>query len=156
MKNLWIILLSVLLTGCSKLTPSGFWTDYHSDSIVRKFSDQGPWGGVRNIIWESDTSISSTKELLDFASQNDWDLTNKISFPSDKERLHNFNIDDYSIYLLEEHVVSNWKDQDFEVFIFRTGWVAIEPGNIRETEKNGFLVINSDRSKIEVFHLWGE
>jgi len=94
--------------------------------------------------------------LLDFASQNDWDLTNKISFPSDKERLHYFNLDDYSIYLLEEHIVSNWKDQDFEVFIFRTGWVAIEPGNIRETEKNGFLAINSDRSKIEVFHLWGE
>lgn len=156
MKDSWIILLSVLFIGCSKLTPSGFWTEYHCDSIVRKFSDQGPWGGVRKIIWESDTSISSSKELLAFAIQNDWELTNSLSFPSDKEKLNNLDIDDYSLYLLQEHVLSNWKDQNFNVFIFRTGWFAIEPGDMRETEKNGFLVINSDRSKIEVFHLWGE
>ena len=45
--------MTLVLNSCSKFTPSGFWKNFHSELIEKKSSDQGPFGGTREIEWEN-------------------------------------------------------------------------------------------------------
>jgi len=49
-----------------------------------------------------------------------------------------------------------WFGGQVKVYKFKTGWVAIEPGTDNTIEENGFVIINSDKREIAVYHLWGE
>ena len=70
--TLTIFTLIVLITSCNKATPAGFWTDFHKDLILTKNSDQGPWGGHREINWKSEANNTFTdKELIEFSENND-------------------------------------------------------------------------------------
>jgi hypothetical protein len=80
-RRLTILALTVLVISCSRTSPAGFWTNFHSDLILTKNSDQGPWGGRREIYWKSETSKSFTEiELIDYANNNDWKLVDSIHF----------------------------------------------------------------------------
>ena len=157
---LTIIYLIVLATSCSKTTPAGFWTDFHKDKILTKNSDQGPWGGHREINWKSETDNTFTdKELIEFANKNDWQLIDSISFSADKVTKDSFSKlknEHYSLDILNQSVLPKVKTNDDRIFIFKTTWLALEPGNTRETFENGFAVLNSDGTELKVFHLWGE
>lgn len=150
--------LTVLATSCSKTTPSGFWTNFHKDLITTKDSDQGPWGGHIEIHWKSEISKTfSSREIVDFASKNGWQLTDSLIYTSESLRqLTNYSDTDYSIDILKENVLKRINSIDKYIFVFKTSWIAVEPGNARETEKNGFAVINSNGTELIVFHLWGE
>ena len=140
--------------------PAGFWKDFHKDLIVTKNSDQGPWGGHREIYWESETANAfADKEIIEFANKNDWKLIDSISFSADtltKNSFSNMKNDDYSLDILKESVFLKLKPNDSKLFIFKTTWLAVEPGNARDTFENGFAVINSDGTELRIFHLWGE
>ena len=159
-KHILIICLTVLVASCNKTTPAGFWTDFHKDLILTKDSDQGPWGGHREINWKSEANNTFTdKELIEFAAKNDWQLLDSISFSADTLTKNSFSKlinDDYSLNILNESILPKLKTNDNKVFIFKTTWLAIEPGNTRETFENGFAVLNSDRTELKIFHLWGE
>jgi hypothetical protein len=46
-------------------------------------SDQGPWGGRREICWKSEKGKRFTpSEIIDFASKNGWQLTDSLSYMS--------------------------------------------------------------------------
>lgn len=64
--------------------------------------------------------------------------------------------DDYSRDILKDEILPKLKKHDNRIFVFKTNWLAIEPGNTRETTENGFGVLNSDGTELKVFHLWGE
>jgi len=157
---LTILCLTVLVTSCNKTTPAGFWTDFHKDLMLTNDSDQGPWGGHREINWKSESNNTFTdKELIGFADKNDWQLLDSISFSADtltKKSFSKLKNDDYSFDILNESILPKLKTNDNKVFIFKTTWLAVEPGNTRETFENGFAVLNSDRTELKIFHFWGE
>lgn len=152
--------MTFLVTSCDKTTPAGFWTDFHKDFIITKNSDQGPWGGRREINWKSETNNSFTdKELIEFADKNDWKLLDSISFTTDtltKNSFSKLKNDDYSLDILNESILPKLKSKDSKIFVFKTTWLNVEPGNTRETFENGFAVLNSDGTELKIYHLWGE
>lgn len=79
-----VFCLIALITSCNKITPAGFWTDLHKDIMLTKKSDHGLWGGHTEIKWKSEVKNTFTnKELIEFASNNDWKLKDSISFWAD-------------------------------------------------------------------------
>lgn len=152
--------LTVFSISCSKITPAGFWTNFHQELIATKNSDQGPWGGHREIHWKSEnTNTFSSKELIDFATKNDWKLTDSISFSADTQSRNSIvelKIDEYSLDIFKDRVLPKLKSKDNKLFVFKTTWLAVEPGNARETFENGFAVLNSNGTELNVYHLWGE
>ncbi|MGX7666688.1 hypothetical protein [Flavobacterium pedocola] len=157
---LTIIGLSVLVTSCSKTMPAGFWTDFHKDLMLTNNSNQGPWGGYREINWESETNNTFTdKELIAFADKNDWKLLDSISFSADtltKSSFSKLKNDDYSLDLFNDNILPKLTSSDNKIFIFKTTWLAVEPGNTRETFENGFAVLSTDGTELKIYHLWGE
>ena len=155
-----IFCLTVLLTSCNKTTPAGFWTDFHKELILTKNSDQGPWGGHREINWKSESTNTFTdKKLIEFANKNDWKLLDRISFSTDtltKNSFSKLKNDDYSLDIINESILPKLKTKDNRLFIFKTTWLKIEPGNTRETFENGFAVLNSGGTELRIYHLWGE
>ena len=59
-------------------------------------------------------------------------------------------------FILKRSVLSQLKSDGYKVFIFETTWLAVEPGNTRETLENGFAVINSNGTELNIYHFWGE
>jgi hypothetical protein len=153
-----LICLAVFAASCSKIGPAGFWTDFHKGLILKAENDQGPWGGQREITWKSETANTFTnKDLIEFADKNDWQLSDSISSELlTRTSLTRLKIDDYSLEILDKVILPNLKSKDERVFVFKTTWLAIEPGNNRETFENGFAVLNSDGTELKVFHRWGE
>ncbi len=128
--------------------------------MLTKASDQGPWGGHREINWKSEAKNTFTDtELIEFAAINDWNLLDSVSFSADnltKNIFSKLKNDDYSLDILNESILPKLKTKDNKIFIFKTTWLAVEPGNARETFDNGFAVLNSDRTELTIYHLWGE
>lgn len=144
-------LLLVSVSSCSEVSPSGFWLGFHPDNIVDEHSDQGPWGGVRKIKWTIDAHQPVTEsELLAFAVKNDWKLIRKLVLidritPTDS---------DYSWDVIKE-AIEDWPKAR-TIYMFETDWVAVEPGNARETQINGFVIMNAEGTRLGMFHRWGE
>ncbi len=157
---LFTLTLTVFSLSCSKKTPAGFWINFHKDLLLTKISNQGPWGGHREINWKSDSENTFTEqELIDFAQENDWILVDSVLFSSDTLSTKSFiklKSDDYSLDILKDRVLSKLNSNDNKILIFKTTWLAVEPGNTRETFKNGFVVLNSHGTELKVYHLWGE
>jgi hypothetical protein len=151
------ILIGIVMS-CSRVTPAGFWTNFHYDLINKKDSDQGPWGGYREIHWKSkERKTFTSEEVIDFAKQNDWQITDSLNYTNNiLEPLTNYNKTDYSADILENTFLKKINSPHNNVFVFKTGWVAVEPGNAKETEKNGFVTINSDGTELIIYHSWGE
>lgn len=143
-----------------EIMPAGFWTGFHKDLIITKNSDQGPWGGRREISWKSGTIHTFTdKELIEFAEKNDWKLLDSISVfakTSTESSFSKLRNDGYSRDILKEIILPKMKTTDIRIFIFETTWLAVEPGNTRETFQNGFAVLSSDGTELKIYHLWGE
>ena len=150
--------LIALITSCNKTTPSAFWTNFHRNLITAKISDQGPRGGHREIHWKSEQGKPFTlKEVIEFASRNGWQLTDSLTYTKDSlVKLTNYSDKNYSFDILKENIIKRNHSVDNYILIFKTGWIAVEPGNARETEKNGFVQINSNGTELMIYHLWGE
>ena len=80
-----------------------------------------------------------------------WQDGNKLIFP--------FSYAGFSDTMTKFETLSyfpRWIKSEMKVFVFKTDWEAIEPGNARQTEQNGFIVLNRDGTEMSVYHLWGE
>ncbi len=172
MKTQPFILLTLVfiltLTACSKAVPAGFWRNFKSDLLVENISDQGPYGGHRAMYWKSDKTNSFTStNVLEFARKSGWTLIDSSEFNSDQTNKWRYN--EKAVFPLtstgfSETIESNtqlehfprWFSGQLKVYKFKTGWMTIEPGTDNSIEENGFVVINSDRTGMAVYHLWGE
>jgi hypothetical protein len=150
--------LTVASISCNKLSPAGFWNNYHTASIVIKKSNQGPRGGNREIIWKSKYTHTFDKEhVISYAKKNGWQLTDVLAVKNDSLiSFGNYEQKSYSFNILTDNVATLINKSSTCILIFKTGWIAIEPGNARETKKNGFAILNSDGTELAVYHLWGE
>jgi hypothetical protein len=155
-----VLALTVFTNSCSRLSPAGFWTEFHSDLITAKYSDQGPWGGHRKISWKSETgNFFTPQKVIDFAEKNGWKLVDSISFSADtltKNSVIVFKNDGYSTDIFRHEVLPELTAKDNKVLVFETDWLEVEPGNARETFEDGFAVLNSGMTELKVFHLWGD
>jgi len=78
-KAILIIFSYLFFISCAKVTPGGFWTNYRKDLIVENLSDQGPYGGHREIFWRSNKKNTfSVRNLVEFAAKNKWRLADSI------------------------------------------------------------------------------
>ena len=157
-KFISLMLFAILVTSCTVIGPARFWTSYHKELIEKHDSDQGPWGGHRNIHWKSNSEKKiKTTEFLNHAKRNGWELTDSLLLASISLQYDRNKIGDYMYDLIRETVLHEWKLKDVNmIYVFKTGWISVEPGNFRETEKNGFIGISNDRKALFVFHKWGE
>jgi hypothetical protein len=153
----------IALGSCHKAMPAGFWLDFRKDQIVKRISDQGPYGGKREIIWKANSGHKfSSQEFIEFAEKNGWQLMDSIFIPLDmlkKWKNNNtfpFTYSQFSDSTIVEVGFPIRIKADVELYRFKTGWVAVRPGNARETEKNGYVIFKPDGSEVVVYHLWGE
>lgn len=163
-KSLIAIFIFALLTSCDKAKPAGFWNSFHKNLISKSISDNGPYGGHTEIYWKSDKqNLFTIQEVTDFAKKNKWQFSDSIFFSGkDLEILtHNgqtfpFTYSDFSDSLMNMAAFHKWITSELKLYRFKTNWIAIEPGNSRQTENNGYVLISSDGAELCVYHLWGE
>jgi hypothetical protein len=151
------VILTVALSSCSMM-PASFWEKYRSELILEKNSDQGPWGGVRKIVWKCEKPDTFTAgQLIDYATRNGWQLTDSLTLIDGlPEMPTNASDADYSLSILRNEALRLPGPAARRIFLFKTGWIAVEPGNARDTEINGFLMLSMDGAWLAMFHRWGE
>jgi len=71
--------LTLILNSCSKFTPSGFWKNFHAELIEKKLSDQGPYGGTREIEWKNTDGKLRNIDFLKFANKKGWKLIDSLN-----------------------------------------------------------------------------
>ncbi len=165
--SLTVIFILVFIS-CNKLIPAGFWKNYKTDLLAKNISDQGPYGGHRAIYWKSKKpSTFDTKNILDFASKNGWELTDSVEFSQNQTM--KWTYDNKEIFPLSSSGFSDtikststyryfprWFGGQLKIYKFKTGWMTIEPGTDNSIEENGFVLLSNDKSELAVYHLWGE
>ena len=153
-----LLVIATIAASCTVIGPASFWASFHKKLIEKYESDQGPWGGYRNIQWKSTgEKVFQTNEVLHFAKRNGWELTDSLLLTSAYLQYDNKGKGDYMYDLIRQSVLKEWELKNVNViYIFKTGWISVEPGNFRDTEKNGFVGISNDRKALFVYHEWGE
>lgn len=163
------LILTLVCASCNKATPAGFWINYKKELLETNISYQGPYGGHRAIYWKSAKSNAFiSNSVLDFATQNGWTVVDNSMFSSDQTSkwtdnykqpvfpLSHTGLSDTAKNISTYQHFPRWFGGQVSVYKFKTGWVTIEPGTNKSVEENGFVVIDSDRTQMAVYHLWGE
>ena len=154
---IFLIVVFLVLNSCAKLSPSGFWKNFNSQLIENKSSNQGPFGGTRIVKWNNIDGKIKSKDFLKFANENGWNLIDSIEIQSKKiNEIELKKIDKYAIEVIEQEILPELQDENSKIYIFKTGWIRVKPGNEIETEQNGFLISNSNNKSFEVIQKWGE
>ncbi|MDY3520899.1 hypothetical protein PG614_04415 [Riemerella anatipestifer] len=155
MKNyiLYFIFLLLTLIGCSKVIPAIFWEEFESDKILSKSYDHGPWGGKTKILWNSTDNYFIESNILKFANKNKWTISDSLNVENGDIITSNQN---HSIELIENEKLISSDFRNGKIYIFETGLLSVKPGNSTETQKNGFILLNTKRNKMLMFSDWGE
>lgn len=160
-----LLLLFALMISCQKLRPAGFWSEYQQQRLEKNKWDLGPWGGFAAMHWRAPrNSTFSVKDIVDFAKQNGWERVDTISIAGDVTKtwmnftnpVFPFTYTDFSDYEHLDFRFPRWIDSDVVIHRFKTGWVALEPGNAKQTDINGYIVVSADKRQFSVYHIWGE
>ncbi len=153
MNKIFSFFIILLLINCSKIDPANFWLNYQSEKISFTFSDQGPWGGTAKIIWKSNNNNFNEKDILDYAKDNYWLLTDSINV---KNGILEKSKNNYTFDIIKIEKLLDDKFKNSKLYIFKSGMIAVEPGNLSETEENGFLLLNSEKNMLKMYNRWGE
>ncbi len=152
--------LIILCESCSNLSPAGFWTSFHKELIINNESDQGPWGGTREIYWKSNTNKPfQENEILEFASKNKWTLVDSLTVTNDSpsEKLFSeLKIHEYSMEVLVQKVLAKEKVVNTKIYVFKTSQMLVNLNDGDDTFENGFILLNSTKTELKLVHRWGE
>jgi hypothetical protein len=168
MRVILIIGLVFSILACNKSSPSSFWSKYENDKLKEDFSNQGPYGGKTVLYWKAELrNTFNVNDVLSFAKKNDWVIVGSIRVKVDDLATWNFN--SRPIFPLSYHGFSvkadndatykhfpRWINTEQKIYMFKTGWLMIEPGTDQSNDINGFVVINDKGNEMSVYHLWGE
>jgi hypothetical protein len=166
--TLWILILSLVFVSCNKGTPAGFWKGYNSRFLIKNISDQGPYGGHRAIYWKADgKNTFSSIDIIHFANKNGWTFVDSAEFNQDQtdkwvnadQQIFPLSHTGFSYTADNNSTYKNfprWVGGKIKIFRFKTGWLTISPGTDHSIEENGFVLLNRDKNKMAVYHLWGE
>jgi hypothetical protein len=147
-----IVILTVFLAlgfSCTRIAPAGFWEDFKSDLLTRSSNDHGPWGGHRIMKWASESrSTFSSKEVIAFAMENSWEVVDSLI-------VREGGVD--AFLMRDDHLnIPAEITGKSKAYVFKTGWIVVEPGTDETNDANGFVVINETGTEMLVYHLWGE
>jgi hypothetical protein len=124
----------IALSSCHRAALAGFWLDFKKDRIVKSLSDQGPFGGKREIFWKvSGGRMFSSREFIAFAGKNGWQLIDSLYIPLRRLKKWTYNnsfpftYSEISDSSMVDVGFPRWIEADIELYRFSTGWVAIEP-----------------------------
>ena len=159
--TLTLLFILVLCTGC---TTGAFWSDFREDDLRENESDQGPWGGKREMYWKADGGHGFTRsEVIAYAEDNDWELKDTVTIPA--ERLSNWKNGSQPAFpftydgTFEDidliHPFKRWITTDVILYRFITGNCAIDAMD-EKTWENGYILISKDGRELSVYHFWGE
>lgn len=157
----------VIVLGCARASPAGFWTTYRPALIRDKYSDQGPWGGVRWIQWTSPTpGTFQAAEVLKFARTKGWSCKEPVTYSANQLRLWTFAA--RPVFPLHFGPADHRPDSQ-EVLKFprsiaddslisecQTGWMRVDPGSGKDKAALGYIQIDLAGRQLAVYHLWGE
>ncbi len=147
-------ILVLLTVSCSKVGPAAFWKEFKPKHIKTSNSDQGPFGGTTIIDWSFNSPIPPN-EIIAFAGKNEWELVDSFVISHDSV----LNIDtknNYQNQILKDKAVAKLNFEQYRIFLFKTSWIAVEPGNLSKTDHNGFAILNENNTFFRVYHIWGE
>jgi len=171
MSRIGIPIIFTLMFGlfsCNKVAPSGFWVGFQKELLKENISDQGPYGGHLAMHWKSKKEKAfSSKEIIDFATRNGWELVDTLEVRS--EDLKTWDYNKIPIFPLSHTGFSStpindsmhekfprWINTGLKVYMFKTGWTTVDPGTGESNQVNGFVVLENSGSEMSVYHLWGE
>jgi hypothetical protein len=148
-----IAIVASVLVGCHSLTPSGFWKGYRSDSIVKQFSDQGPWGGERWILWQAVTTEGfSEADAQRFAVGHGWKFLERVEVSA-------ASIGTSSLFKKESDLArENFPkliSGESVVLKFESGWMCEDPGTNEMSTAYGYVQLSKDGRQMVVYHHWG-
>ncbi|WP_243346938.1 hypothetical protein [Parabacteroides sp. FAFU027] len=161
-----LIIISIGIISCTKISPAAFWLNYKKDFIVKELNNQGPWGGYRIIHWKIKGNEAFEKsDIFNYAKDNGWILIDSCSYNTKLPNSWSFlgkaifpfnynksnNADNQINDKLPRYIYS-----DFDLYSFRTGWLLVEPGTDESIEKTGFILFSKSRQEMTIYHLWGE
>ena len=151
---------SIVLGSCSYLSPAGFWNSFKKELILQEQSNQGPWGGTREIYWKSNTNKPfQENEILEFASKNKWTLVDSLTVTNDSpsEKLFSeLKIHEYSMEVLVQKVLAKEKVVNTKIYVFKTSQMLVNLNDGDDTFENGFILLNSTKTELKLVHRWGE
>lgn len=151
--------------SCNNLIPTAFWEDFENEFIVENISDQGSYGGHREMYCKTEIKKNEPKKTIEFANVNGWTLTSteKINL----EGMKNWNENGKTVFpltsqgfkpeLMEDNIIADfprWINSDITIYKFKTNFVTITPGTDNSIEENGFVIINNDGTEMSVYNLW--
>lgn len=156
------------LFSCSKVTPSGFWMNFQKEFLKENISDHGAYGGHVAMHWKSkEEKTFSSKEVIDFATKNGWELMDSLEVQPDDLKTWDYNgtpifplsYTGFSFTPINDSThekFPRWMNTGLKVYMFKTGWITVDPGTRKSNEVNGFVVLGNGASEMSVYHLWGE
>lgn len=148
-QSLTVIAAAVLLSGCPVVRgPAGFWEKYRSEAIASQYSDQGPWGGERWVVWRADAPGAFTfRDARSFAETNGWKLRSARRYDTHSP----FPLTDQS----SERRAPRFLPRPSTVGVFETAWVREDPGTNEASPAFGYVQVSDDGRTMYVYHFWG-
>jgi hypothetical protein len=165
MKKLFLPIIVVMLFGCNNLTPAGFWKSFDSDHIIKSNSDQGPWGGHRTITWKNQAGIYNSGDIIRFAESKGWRLSHTIIIDTLADK--NVSIKNTGNKAPEDAdlainggntegnlIFSGCVNRSCTLYEFDSGWTRVDEGETITAQ--GYILINASKTRMTMFHSWGE
>ena len=141
------------LVGCHSLIPSGFWKGYRSGSIVKQFSDQGPWGGERWILWQAPSSEGfSEADAQRFAVGHGWKFLERVEVSAGSVGASSLFRKGYD---LARENFPKFISGDSVVLKFESGWMREDLGTNEMSTSYGYVQLSKDGRQMVIYHLWG-
>lgn len=155
------------LAVCTRTAPADFWTTYKPDLIERQWSDQGPWGGARWVMWASHANGTFiATDVLRFAEASGWSCEEPNRFSETEMRRWQF--EGRPVFPLHVSPADRARNDarlrmfpraisgDSLISECRTGWIRIEPGTDDASGPTGFIQIEASGARMAIYHVWGE
>ncbi len=164
-----IVCVFFILGACSyvKSYPCGFWTAFNAEHLKEKIINHDLRGGHTTLHWKAKGAVFNLTEILSYAKKNNWILVDSVDVYS-KDLLSWTYINtpifplSYTGFLTESSNNAIYKNfprcitKSSKVFMFKTGWITIEPGTDESNNVNGFVLLSNDHTEMSVYHLSGE
>lgn len=141
--------------------------NFQKEDLKENISDHGAYGGHIAMHWKLKEGTFRSREVIDFATGNGWELVDSLEVQPDDLKTWDYNgrpVFPLSFRGFSSTPVNDsahekfprWMNTGLKVYMFKTGWITVEPGTGISNEVNGFVVLGGRGSEMSVYHLWGE
>jgi hypothetical protein len=125
--------------------PAGFWKLYRPEFVVSQHSDQGPWGGERQIEWRTaNVRTFSFAEAKAFAERQGWKLLAQTRYESPP-----------LVAPAAKPHEPHFLPIPSTVGRFDSAWIREDPGSGDASTAFGYVQVSDDGTRMYVYHFWG-